>query len=45
MLQLKEQKETLAALETLDMGKPIEESEWDLVSAHAANPSSHLAAA
>eukprot|EP00959_Pyramimonas_sp_CCMP1952_P122181 2553977-Pyramimonas_sp.AAC.1 len=27
----KEQKSTLAVLETLDMGKPIDEAEWDMV--------------
>jgi betaine-aldehyde dehydrogenase len=28
---VKERTETLAVLETLDMGKPIDESTWDLV--------------
>lgn len=30
LLQLKEKKAALARLETLDMGKPVAESEWDM---------------
>ena len=30
-LQVKEKKETLARLETLDNGKPIGEAAWDIV--------------
>lgn len=31
MLQVKEKKPDLAKLETSDMGKPIQEAEWDMV--------------
>ena len=32
LLQVKEKKSELAKLETTDMGKPIQEAEWDMVS-------------
>lgn len=31
MAQVREQKPDLARLETMDMGKPIDEAEWDMV--------------
>ena len=31
-MQVKEKKSDLAKLETTDMGKPIQEAEWDVVS-------------
>ena len=30
--QIRERKPQLAKLETIDMGKPIDEAEWDMVS-------------
>lgn len=35
--KVKEQRETLARLETLDNGKPISEALWDIVSASLTN--------
>lgn len=32
LMQVKEKKSDLAKLETTDMGKPIQEAEWDVVS-------------
>ena len=32
LVQVKERKAYLAKLETTDMGKPIQEAEWDMVS-------------